>query len=110
VSRRRLLLGAGAASVVLVVGGAAVVVRQQGAGSGEDSDGSTAAGAATAEVTRRDLEEREELDGTLGYGDARQVSLSAGGTITALPALGSVIDRGQMVVEVDGLAVPLLFR
>jgi hypothetical protein len=109
VSRRRLLLGAGAASVVLVVGGAAVVVHQQGAGSGEGSDGSTAASAATAEVTRRDLEEREELDGTLGYGDARQVSLSAGGTITALPALGSVIDRGQMVVEVDGLAVPLLF-
>jgi Putative peptidoglycan binding domain len=109
VRRRRILLGAGAASVVLVAGGAAVVVRHGGDGSGGDAGGSTAAGAATAEVTRRDLEEQEELDGTLGYGDTSQISLSASGTVTALPALGSVIDRGQTVAEVDGLAVPLLF-
>jgi peptidoglycan hydrolase-like protein with peptidoglycan-binding domain len=109
VRRRRVLLGAGAASVVLVAGGAAIVVRDEGGGASGDPSASTAAGAATAEVTRRDLEEREELDGTLGYGDTSQVSLSGAGTITALPALGSVIDRGQTVAEVDGLAVPLLF-
>jgi Putative peptidoglycan binding domain len=109
VRRRRALLGAGAASVVLVAGGAAIVVRDEGGGASGDPSRSTAAGAATAEVTRRDLEEREELDGTLGYGDSSQVSLSGTGTVTALPALGSVIDRGQTVAEVDGLAVPLLF-
>ena len=107
--RRRVLLGAGAASVVFVAGGAAVVVRDEGGGASDDPSASTAAGATTAEVTRRDLEEREELDGTLGYGDTSQVSLSGAGTVTALPALGSVIDRGQTVAEVDGLAVPLLF-
>jgi hypothetical protein len=107
--RRRFLLGAGAASVVLVAGGTAVVVRDESDGAAGDPSASTAAGAATAEVTRRDLAEREELDGTLGYGDTSQVSLSGAGTITALPALGSVIDRGQTVAEVDGLAVPLLF-
>jgi hypothetical protein len=107
--RRRFLLGAGAASVVLVAGGAAVVVRDESDGAAGDPSASTAAGAATAEVTRRDLAEREELDGTLGYGDTSQITLSGAGTITALPALGSVVDRGQTVAEVDGLAVPLLF-
>jgi peptidoglycan hydrolase-like protein with peptidoglycan-binding domain len=107
--RRRFLLGAGAASVVLVAGGMAVVVRHEGEGAAGDAGSSTSAGAATAEVARRDLEEREELYGTLGYGDTSQIVLSGAGTITALPALGSVIDRGQTVAEVDGLAVPLLF-
>jgi Putative peptidoglycan binding domain len=107
-TRRRFLLGAGAASVVLVAGGAAIVVRHDADSAAGDPGASTAAGSATAEVTRRDLAEHEELDGTLGYGDSSQISLGATGTITALPALGSVIDRGQAVAEVDGLAVPLL--
>jgi hypothetical protein len=106
--RRRFLLGAGAASVVLVAGGAAIVVRDEADSAAGDPGASTAANTASAEVTRRDLAEHEELDGTLGYGDTSQISLSATGTITALPALGSVIDRGQTVAEVDGLAVPLL--
>jgi hypothetical protein len=106
--RRRLLLGAGAASVVLVAGGAAIVVRDEADSATGEPGASTAADTATAEVTRRDLAEHEELDGLLGYGDTRPISLSATGTITALPALGSVIDRGQAVAEVDGLAVPLL--
>jgi hypothetical protein len=106
--RRRLLLGAGAASVVLVAGGAAIVVRDEADSATGEPGASTAADTATAEVTRRDLAEHEELDGLLGYGDTRPISLGATGTITALPALGSVIDRGQAVAEVDGLAVPLL--
>jgi Putative peptidoglycan binding domain len=91
------------------VGGAVVVVTHQGEGSGDDPAGSTAADAATAEVSRRDLAEREDLEGTLGYGDTSQISLGATGTITALPELGSVIDRGQTAAEVDGRVVPLLF-
>jgi hypothetical protein len=109
VRRRRVLLGAGTLSVALVAAGAALVVRNEGGGTSGDPSTSTAAGAATAEVTRRDLAEREELDGTLGYGDTSQISRGGAGTITALPALGSVIDRGQTVAEVDALAVPLLF-
>jgi hypothetical protein len=109
VTRRRVLLGAGAASVVLVAGAAAVVVGDGGGGAGSGGAASdTGTAAATAEVTRRDLEEHEEVEGTLGYGDAREITLSAQGTLTALPALGSVIDRGDMVVEVDGRPVPLL--
>jgi hypothetical protein len=105
---RRFVLGAATASMVLLAVGAAVAVRDDGDDAADDADASTGATTVTAEVTRRDLAEREELDGTLGYGDTSQISLSTGGTITALPATGSVIDRGQTVVEVDGLAVPLL--
>lgn len=107
--RRRLLLGAGAASVVLVAGGAAVVVRDSGGTQPNGDDAASASAGATAEVTRRDLEEYEEVDGTLGYGETSEITLSGGGTLTALPALGSVIDRGDTVVEVDGQRVPLLF-
>lgn len=106
-SRRRLVLGAGVVSVVLVAGGTAVATRDGGSSRTAGDDPTSAAGA-TAEVTRRDLEEHEEVSGTLGYGEPRQVMLS-GGTLTALPALGSVIDRGDTVVEVDGRPVPLLF-
>lgn len=107
--RRRFLLGAGAVSVVLVAGGAAVATTVTEDDPSGDDPSATTAPSATAEVARRNLEESEELDGTLGYGDTSDVSLSTQGTITALPALGSTIDRGQTVVEVDGRAIPLFF-
>ena len=63
----------------------------------------------TAAVTTRDLVEREELDGTLGYGERTDVALSTQGTLTGLPEEGTVVDRGAVVAEVDGRAVRLLF-
>lgn len=63
----------------------------------------------TAAVTTRDLVEREELDGTLGYGERTDVAIAAQGTITGLATVGSVVDRGGVVAEVDGRAVRLLF-
>jgi hypothetical protein len=95
----------GLASVFLVAGGAMVAARglDDDAAEADDSDGeSSGAATTTAEVTTRDLEEHEELAGTLGYGDPVDVTLNGQGTITALPALGGVIDRGQGLVEVDG--------
>src|SRR5918995_2448603 len=69
-------------------------------GDGERADGDPVT--ATATVERRDLVEREELDGTLGYGEARQLSLGGQGTVTALAAEGSVVERGGTLGEVDG--------
>lgn len=113
VRRRRVLVG-GLASVALVAGGAVVAVRGFDGAAADDSDGDDGesdegSGTSTAAVTKRDLEEREELAGTLGYGEPEEVSLSAQGTITALPALGTVVDRGQTIVEIDGKAIPLWF-
>jgi hypothetical protein len=75
---------------------------------GSDSGEVPAAATATAEVTTRDLEERTDLNGTLGYGDTHQLALEAQGTLTWLPAEGAVIDRGQTVAEVDDKPIPLL--
>jgi peptidoglycan hydrolase-like protein with peptidoglycan-binding domain len=70
---------------------------------------------ATAKVTRMTLTETEKVNGTLGYGEVRPVTVrSVGtgtgtGTVTALPAAGAVVQRGQAVFRRDDLPVPLLF-
>jgi len=100
--------------VVLALGAGGVWRVTAGGSDGGDAaaadGGSGSGGAATgiATVERRDLAERAELDGTLGYGDTWDLALAGGGTLTALPAVGTVIDRGQSVAEVDGRPVPLL--
>ncbi|HEY8545205.1 MAG TPA: peptidoglycan-binding protein [Acidimicrobiales bacterium] len=109
---RRWAIASGLASFALVAGGAVVAVRSIDGDPAEarDGDGSDRSGVgATAEVTTRDLEEHEELSGTLGFGDPLDVTLNGQGTITALPDLGTVVDRGQGLVEVDGRWVQLWF-
>ena len=65
---------------------------------------------ATAKVQRRDLVLRTDVDGTLGYGATRSVQAAGrGGTITALPAEGSVVRRGEALFQVDGRDVRLLY-
>jgi hypothetical protein len=105
--RRRLAVGGGMVAAALV--GAGVLVWRNGR-DGDAADGGDAPAAitATAEVTVRDLEERTDLDGTLGYGDTHELALNTPGTLTWLPPEGTVIDRGQSVAEVDDRSVPLL--
>ena len=91
--------------VVGAVGGAFILRRPEDSPSASESTAPTA----TAQVERRDLVERESVDGTLGYGDTRDVASPRQGTVTALPAAGTIIDRGQSLFEVDGRGVPLLF-
>jgi peptidoglycan hydrolase-like protein with peptidoglycan-binding domain len=63
----------------------------------------------TTPVERRDLVERENVDGTLGYGSTTDVASPRAGTLTRVPAAGSVIERGQSIFDVDALPVPLLY-
>ena len=105
--RRRTMIGAGVGAAA-VLSLAATAVLGGGADAQEDAPEEEAA-ATTVEVQRTDLVEREVLDGTLGYGDATDLTVSRNGTVTALPAAGSVIERGGTVAEVDGRGVPLLY-
>jgi hypothetical protein len=91
-----------------LVGAGVLAWRNGGDGDAADGGEAPAATTATAEVTVRDLEERTDLDGTLGFGDTHELALNTQGTLTWLPAEGTVIDRGQSVAEVDDRAVPLL--
>lgn len=62
----------------------------------------------TAEVQRRDLQVVDLLSGTLGYAEARSLSLALEGTLTALPEPGTVVAAGQVVAEIDETPVLLL--
>ncbi len=64
---------------------------------------------ATAQVVRTTLVDQEQVDGTLGYTGDVSVTNQLAGTITRLAAKGEVVDRGQVLYEVDGKPVRLLF-
>lgn len=105
--RRVILIGV---AVIVVAGvGALVVAGTVGFGSSPSAAGSSTLPPATAKVSRGTLLATENVDGTLGYGDATAVSTHAQGTITALPALGVTIKRGQAAFRVDDKPVVLLY-
>jgi hypothetical protein len=108
VTRVRIVLIAALAAGVATAVPLALARRTSNA-SASDDDPAAGTPTSTAEVTRRDLVERTELDGTLGFGDATDVALQRQGTLTALPAEGSTVERGQAIAEVDGHAVPLFY-
>jgi hypothetical protein len=112
-ARRTVLVAGGLASAALVATLAFTIPAggRDADGDGERADGDTPAtsdGPTTAAAEQRDLVEREELDGTLGYGESRQLSFGGQGTLTALAAEGTVVDRGGILGEVDGRPVVLL--
>ncbi|HYH51393.1 MAG TPA: peptidoglycan-binding domain-containing protein [Acidimicrobiia bacterium] len=104
-SRRRTAALTGGAAVALV-GVLAFAGLPGGGAKADDSDGPRLG---SAEAARRTLVEQQELDGTLGHGDAVPVVNRRNGTLTWLAAAGSTVDRGQPLYEVDGRKVPLLF-
>jgi hypothetical protein len=71
------------------------------------SDNGSATSLAT--VTRQSLSENTQVNGVLGYAGSYTVLGQAPGTVTWLPALGQVIGQGQVLYEVDGTPVVLLY-
>lgn len=88
---------------------AALLLALNVAGGGDDSAGATRPSAGSATVTRQDLVSRTEVDGTLGYSGRVSVVGHVQGTVTALPAAGTVIERGQSLYSVENRPVPLLY-
>ena len=54
------------------------------------------------------METAADLSGTLGYEGSRTVGAGTGGTVTRLPAPGTIIKRGQPLYELDGRVGPRL--
>jgi Putative peptidoglycan binding domain len=107
VSAPKRLVGWVAIGVVLVAGGGLWVATGD-RGDQADADTTSEAERNTGEVETRDLARTADYDGTLGYGDAKALPGNAGGTVTWTPEVGSVIEPGEVLYEVDGLPVVLL--
>ncbi|HEV7863229.1 MAG TPA: peptidoglycan-binding domain-containing protein [Acidimicrobiia bacterium] len=103
--RRRTLVATGGAALALV-GALAVTGLPGGRAKADDGKGPRLS---SAEVSRRTLTEKQDLDGTLGHGDAVPVVNRRTGTLTWLAPAGTTVDRGQALYEVDGHKVPLMF-
>ena len=63
----------------------------------------------TATVTRRSLTSQTQVAATLGDTGTYSVVNQAQGTITELPAVGQVVRQGQVLYQVSGSPVVLLY-
>ena len=82
---RRLAAGGILAAGALATGGALAL---GGSGHPEPAKAAASNGPTTA-VERRDLVDRDNLDGTLGYDDEGTLNAAAAGVLTRLPDPGS---------------------
>jgi hypothetical protein len=132
-SRRRVRAGLLAGVLVLVVGGGGWAVARGGLlGRSAAATPTAEVPTGTAQVARTQVVERQQVAGTLGYGDSVAVVGQAqgggggsgaggggsgaggggqaqSGILTRVPAVGAVVGRGQAIYEVDGHPVPLWY-
>jgi peptidoglycan hydrolase-like protein with peptidoglycan-binding domain len=88
---------------VVPVGAVAAVVVVVALTGGDDKAGASRppSSTATTPVERRDLVDRESVDGTLGYADAAPLRAAASGTLTHIRDSGAVVRRGQSLYDID---------
>jgi hypothetical protein len=96
-------------SGVIAAGFAVTTVAVVSGGGSATASGPTS-GIATAGVIRTTLAARQQVSGTLERaGSYTLVSQRPGGTLSELPSPGTVIRRGQVLYQVDGQPVRLLY-
>ena len=97
--------------VVLVAAGVAVAITKPFAASSASHPGvvDNADPTGTQAVTRQDLSSQTQVSATLGYESSYSVVNQAQGTATSLPTVGQVVSQGQVLYEVDGAPVVLLY-
>jgi peptidoglycan hydrolase-like protein with peptidoglycan-binding domain len=105
-SRRSRIVLVGLAAAVVAIGGAAAYGFEVGE---EAPVAASTRPPSTATVTRTTLTETEDVTGTLSYGESRTVGARGGGTLTWLPADGSIVERGKAVYRADDAPVVLLY-
>ncbi len=99
-----------AAAVIAVVAVAAAAAGALAGGSGGASGPEPPAKATgTGTVERRTLAEHLTATGTIGYAAESTVLARLSGTVTALPALGAVVRRGEPIYALAGEPVLLMY-
>ncbi|MFJ8660005.1 efflux RND transporter periplasmic adaptor subunit [Streptomyces sp. NPDC093795] len=110
-ARRRLVLAL--AAIVAVAGGGAAVTAVSAPDKTQDGKGGSAGSEglprATAPVTRGDLSDSSQQDGTLGYLGERKINAGPAGVLTWVAAPGSVVERDERLYEVEGAPVRLMY-
>jgi HlyD family secretion protein len=108
--RRKTLWLIGAA-VALVGAGVAIAISDPFSSGGTsrpgvaDNPGSTS----LYTVARQDLSSQAQVSATLGYADSYSIVNQAQGTVTAVPTVGQVVTQGQVLYQVSGGPVVLLY-
>ncbi|GAA1407160.1 peptidoglycan-binding protein [Oerskovia paurometabola] len=110
--RRRGLVVGGIVGTVVI--GAGIVLALTGFGRGDVPAPAATGPEETATVTRQTLVQRSTVKGTLGHGEAvargyqGAGGADGGGTVTWLPGVGDVVDRGGVLFKVDERPTVLL--
>lgn len=98
-----------ALAAVLVVGAGGVFAYSRLTEPPPSSGPGQPAAADTVVVERTDLVTSVTISGTLDFGTSTTFTGRKAGTLTWLPPIGTVVDRGAKLYAVDALPVPLLF-
>ena len=108
---RRRWVTAGVVAVVAVAAVAVAGARGAFGGPGSPSAGAAASSyrTAIATVARQSLVSQTPVDATMGYAGSWNVVNQATGTFTALPPAGRVVRQGQVIYQVSGAPVVLLY-
>jgi len=106
---RRRLMRVVPVGVVIGLLASAVFGVLQAAGNDDGPADARKPATATTSVTRQDLVSRIDVDGTLGYSGQVPVVGQLQGTVTAVPAVGAVVERGQSLYSLENRPVPLLY-
>jgi peptidoglycan hydrolase-like protein with peptidoglycan-binding domain len=102
--RRKLAVAVLVAATAL----AAVAAALGFGGKGDPAPVRPSGPAATAQITRQTLTDAASVSADIGYGDATPVTSRAAGTLTWLPPVGAVLDRGAVLFKADELPTVLL--
>jgi peptidoglycan hydrolase-like protein with peptidoglycan-binding domain len=100
-------MGRTRAAAALWIAAALIAGCSRAAAAEPGADPSEVAVATTA-VTRQDLVTRDELNGSLGYAGAVPLVAGRDGILTWMPKAGTMVWRGDVVAEIDGVATRLL--
>jgi hypothetical protein len=107
--RRRWIAGAVLAAVAAAGVAAGITGGYAGGGTGSGGVSDNAYPTSTGTVTRQSLSAEIPVNATLGYSGSGKVVNQASGILTRLPSPGKVIVEGQVLYEVSGRPVVLLY-
>ena len=106
----RRLARVGAVVVVAVAAVGAVTAATLGVGGTDRGAGTQhTPHVTTVQVTRKTLIDVDTVDGMVGYAAAAAVTSQSTGTVTWMPAVGTVVSRGEPLLRADDQPIVLLY-